>query len=402
MLRLSQIILLVILLSTITVAQSPHGSGLKLDCSVCHNATSWEVELEKSKFDHNKTNFTLLGQHKAVECRNCHVDLVFDRAANECHTCHTDIHQGTVGFDCSKCHTSNSWIIENLNGLHQMNRFPLLGQHLVADCEQCHTRYIDLYFEPLDLECFSCHQVNYISTTFPNHVEAGFSTDCQVCHSITASDWAGASIIHDFFPLVGGHLIQDCFACHDQGGDFTGLSTECYSCHQQDYESTSDPNHVTEGFPTDCSQCHNTSGWGDAEFDHNVTNFPLTGAHTSLNCSGCHANGYSGTPSDCYSCHQQDYESVQDPNHLQNNFPTDCVQCHSTQSWSGADFDHNFYPISSHHNNVSCGECHSEPNYQPQCLGCHQNGFNEGHNLGDPTDCWNCHTTSNWHAEGGD
>jgi len=466
--RLSQIILLIILFSIVALAQSPHGAGLKIDCSVCHNSSNWKVDFKTSKFDHSLTQFPLIGQHNTVDCRSCHSNLVFNNAQNECISCHTDIHQETLGLDCSKCHMPNSWIVEDINGLHQMERFPLLGQHLSADCAQCHARFTDLYFEPLNVDCFSCHESNYMSTAFPNHTEAGFSPDCQVCHSINALDWAGASIIHDFFPLVGGHSIQDCFTCHEQGGNFSGLSqecyschqqdyesiqdpnhlsanfptdctlchtiygwspanfdhnqtafpltgkhvdvncsdchtngftgtpTDCYSCHQQDYESANDPNHVAGNFPTDCSQCHNTSGWGDAAFDHNLTSFPLTGAHISLDCISCHASGYSGTPTDCYSCHQQDYESATDPNHVVQGFDTDCSQCHSTSGWGDANFDHNFYPISNHHNNVNCNECHSESNYQPQCLSCHQNDFNEGHNPGDPTDCWGCHNTSNW------
>jgi hypothetical protein len=538
--RLSQIILLIILLSAFILAQSPHGSGLNLDCSVCHNSSDWKVDFKTNKFDHSLTKFPLIGQHSITDCRSCHTDLVFENAQPECISCHTDIHQETVGLDCSRCHTPNSWIVEDINGLHQMNRFALLGQHLSADCVQCHSRYTDLYFEPLDVDCYSCHKENYNSTSFPKHTEAGFSTDCQVCHSINAVDWAGTSIIHDFFPLVGGHTIQDCFACHEQGGNFSGLSTDCYSCHQhnyestqdpnhiaanfstdcslchtiygwspanfdhnqtafpltgkhinvncsdchtngytgtpsdcyschqQDYESTNDPNHVAEGFPTDCSLCHNTNGWDDADFDHNQTSFPLTGAHISVSCSNCHSNGYSGTPTDCYSCHQQDYESTTDPNHVAEGFPTDCSQCHNTSSWDDADFDHSqtnfpltgahisvscsgchsngysgtptdcyschqqdyesttepnhqaaniqtacddchstsgwspanfdhsFYPISSHHNNVNCNECHSQSNYQPQCLSCHQDDFNEEHDPGDPTDCWGCHSTSNW------
>ena len=399
MFRLSQIILLVISLSIFTLAQTPHGNGLKLDCSVCHNSSDWKVDFKTNKFDHSLTQFPLVGQHKTTNCRSCHTDLVFENALSECSSCHTDIHQETVGLDCSRCHTPASWIVEDINGLHQTSRFPLLGQHLSADCAQCHSRYTDLYFEPLDVDCFSCHKENYMSTTFPNHVEAGFSTDCQICHSINALDWAGASIIHDFFPLVGGHAIQDCFACHNQGGDFTGLSPECYSCHQQDYESTTDPNHVTANFPTNCTLCHTIYGWSPASFDHNQTAFPLIGKHATLDCTDCHSNGYTGTPTDCFSCHETDFNGTNDPPHQSLGFSHKCTDCHNQNGWSPANFDHNFYRISNH-NNVNCNECHSATNYQPQCLSCHHNDFNRGHDPGNRTDCWNCHSTSNWDSGG--
>ena len=55
--------------------------------------------------------------------------------------------------------------------------------------------------------------------------------------------WSATNFNHDFFPLTGGHNIE-CSACHGQGGNFTGLSTDCYSCHRADFEATTDPNHV--------------------------------------------------------------------------------------------------------------------------------------------------------------
>ena len=387
------------------LAQSPHGSELKLDCSVCHNPTNWDIDFTKTKFEHETTDFTLIGQHNVVDCKNCHTNLVFSQAGPECSTCHTDIHQETVGLDCSKCHTPKSWMVEDINGLHQISRFPLVGNHLIADCAQCHPRYTDLYFEPLNIDCFSCHQQDYNSTTSPNHTEAGFSTDCMLCHAINSDSWAGASIIHDFFPLIGGHAIQDCFACHEQGGNFTGLTQECYSCHQQDYENVQDPNHVEAGFSTDCEQCHTINGWSPANFDHNQTIFPLTGRHVTVNCSDCHTDGFAGTPTDCFACHLQDYEGVQDPNHVTGNFPTDCIQCHTTDGWEGADFDHNQtdFPLTGAHIAVDCESCHSNgfTGTPTDCYACHQQDY-EG--VQDPNhiqnnfsmDCTQCHTTNNW------
>ena len=405
MFRLSFLILILISFTVSLHAQSPHGPDLKLDCSVCHNSTNWKVDFTKTKFDHETTGFTLVGQHNLVDCKSCHTNLVFTQADPECSTCHTDIHQETVGLDCSKCHTPKSWMVEDINGIHQVSRFPLVGNHLTADCAQCHTRYIDLYFEPLDIDCFSCHEQDYISTASPNHTEAGFSTDCMLCHSINADVWAGASIIHDFFPLVGGHAIQDCFACHEQGGNFTGLTQECYSCHQQDYENTDDPNHVQAGFPTECEQCHNIYGWSPANFDHNQTQFPLTGKHINVNCSDCHTDGFAGTPTDCYSCHQQDYESASDPNHVAGNFPTDCSECHTTDGWEGANFNHNQtnFPLTGAHMAVDCASCHINgfAGTPTDCYSCHQQNYES---VQDPNhiqnnfslDCTQCHTTNNW------
>jgi hypothetical protein len=405
MFRLSLIAFLFVTFIISSHAQSPHGSDLKLDCSVCHNPTNWDVDFSKAEFEHETTGFTLMGQHQVVDCKSCHTNLVFTQAEPECSTCHKDIHQETVGLECSKCHTSKSWIVEDINGLHQLERFPLVGNHLLADCSQCHTRYTDLYFEPLNIDCYSCHQQNYNSTSSPNHSEARFSTDCMLCHSINSDVWAGASIIHDFFPLVGGHAIQDCFACHEQGGNFTGLTQDCYSCHQQDYQNVQDPNHIEAGFPTDCEQCHTINEWSPANFDHHQTAFPLTGKHITTDCSDCHTDGFAGTPTDCYDCHQQDYEIVTDPNHVTENFPTDCIQCHTTDGWDGAEIDHNQtnFPLTGSHVNADCSSCHINgfTNTPTDCFSCHQDNYSATSNpdhlaANFPNTCEDCHTTTAW------
>lgn len=449
-------------------AQSPHGDNFDIDCSNCHIAESWKINLSKVTFDHSKTNFNLIGQHQAVDCRSCHQSLKFSKMEKDCISCHKDIHQGTVGFDCTSCHNSTSWIVKDIIGLHQTSRFPLLGAHKLLDCAQCHIDYPELKFEPLNLDCYACHAQNYISAQSPNHTASKFSTDCQECHSVNAFSWSTTNINHSFFPLAGAHALPNCFSCHQQGGNFSGLSPECYSCHRSDYESTNDPNHITSGLPTTCEVCHSINGWEPADFNHNLTQFPLTGIHVTVNCTSCHTNGYSGTSTECYSCHQTDYNGTNDPNHITEGFPTDCSLCHTTSGWDGATFDHNlsafpllgkhlqvdcanchttvysgtpieclschqqnfnqtadpphqslnfsgeclichtmngwipatfdhnFFALSSKHISLNCNECHSLTAYQPQCISCHLDDFLNEHKTGDNEKCWECHTTFTW------
>jgi len=387
-------------------AQSPHGDEFDIDCSECHNPTDWKVLPGKIQFDHSKTNFPLVGQHQTLSCRNCHATLKFTTNKSECLSCHTDIHQGTVGKDCSKCHTPKSWIVEDINGLHQRSRFPLVGTHLIADCQQCHPRYTDLYFEPLNIDCYACHSNDYNSTQNPSHQTAGFAKeDCENCHDLTSSSWATINVVHDFFPLVGGHAISDCFQCHEQGGNFTGLSAECDDCHHDDYANTTDPNHSEAGFPIDCKQCHTIYGWEPANFDHNLTSFPLTGAHLNTNCNSCHEQGYANTPTECFACHQQDYNSAQDPNHVAGNYSTDCTICHSTTAWEPAQIDHNLtgFPLTGKHIEATCQECHASgyTNTPTDCYACHQQDYDNSTNPNHlaalfPITCEDCHTTNGW------
>ena len=404
--NLSQKIIFILLLSLSAFAQSPHGDDFDFDCELCHKSDDWKVDLKKVQFDHSTTKFELIGQHKSADCRSCHVTLEFSKVKPDCISCHTDLHQGTVGKDCSRCHTPKSWMVEDINGLHQKGRFPLVGNHLTADCQQCHTRYVDLYFEPLNTDCYACHSNDYNSTQNPNHISAGYSTNCQDCHDLTSSSWFTVNVIHDFFPLVGGHAISDCFACHEQGGNFTGLSPECINCHQNDYNATTDPNHVQNNYPTDCNICHTIYGWSPANIDHNLTSFPLTGKHTTVDCQECHSAGYTGTPTDCYSCHQQDYESADDPNHVLGGYSTNCTDCHTTNGWDDlSNFNHNLtqFPLTGAHITEDCVNCHQQGynNTPIECFGCHAEDFNTAQDPNHatsnfPTECAVCHSTTAW------
>ncbi|RPI71863.1 MAG: hypothetical protein EHM47_09330, partial [Ignavibacteriales bacterium] len=313
---------------------------MKIDCAECHNPVDWNIDPQKVKFDHASTGFALKGQHLQTDCISCHSTLVFNSASSQCFSCHQDIHQNSVGVDCQKCHTSDSWMVTEIRQIHEESRFPLLGAHLTADCIQCHSGYQNLHFEQLSVDCISCHQDDYNATTSPNHAAAQFSTECQDCHSIVSNNWSAENFNHDFFPLIGGHNIDNCFSCHQQGGNFSGLSTECYACHQTDYEQVQDPNHVAGNFPLDCTQCHTINGWEPANFDHNLTQFPLTGAHSAVECSSCHAETFAGTSTVCVECHQDNFAATLNPNHAATGISTECETCHNTTAWIPSSFIH--------------------------------------------------------------
>ena len=150
-------------------------------------------------------------------------------------------------------------------------------------------------------DCYTCHVQDYSSARSPDHIAAKFSTDCEECHSVNSLTWNTSNVNHSFFPLTGGHSLPSCFSCHQQD-TFSGLSNECYSCHQQNYQTTTNPNHITAGIPTTCEVCHSINSWSPAQFNHNITQFPLTGSHIQVDCASCHTSGYTGTPAECYTC----------------------------------------------------------------------------------------------------
>ena len=174
------------------------------------------------------------------------------------------------------------------------------------------------------------------------------------------------------------------------------------ACHQTNYNNSTNPNHQTLMLSSNCEECHTTNpGWEPATFPIHNQFFELLGAHINVNnCNDCHNGDFNNTPNTCIGCHQNDFNTTTDPPHQTLNFSNDCLQCHNMSGWVPANFDHQFYPISNKHIDVNCAECHSQPNYQPQCLSCHLDDFLDEHDPGDPTNCWDCHSTFDWDDDG--
>lgn len=186
--RILSSIIIAVILSSFVFAQSTHGS-LKIDCSKCHESTTWSIK-ETIEFNHDETPFRLTGQHKNIKCKSCHVNLVFSEVKSDCFSCHKDIHQNSVGFNCQRCHSPETWIVKDIQNIHRLGRFPLIGSHQQADCIQCHLEYSSLNFRPIGISCYSCHSTDYLSTKNPNHPAAKFSTDCQQCHNLNGRLWS--------------------------------------------------------------------------------------------------------------------------------------------------------------------------------------------------------------------
>jgi len=254
---------------------------------------------------HDRTNFPLVGKHRTLSCRECHINLVFEGTPTDCEVCHwqrrqDDRYSLRLGTRCSDCHTPQSWKkVDPALWSHETNvGFRLEGVHRTLDCEACHG---SAGFSPRPTDCSACHESDYRATREPNHVEAGFPTSCPACHDQRA--WTDASFEHTGFVLQGRHASASCTDCH-KNGVYQGTSPECVSCHLADYNGTTDPNHGGSGFPLDCTQCHGTSanGWSAANFDHP---FPIqSGRHSGLACSECHQTS-DHRVFNCLGCHEQ-------------------------------------------------------------------------------------------------
>ncbi|MDP3463575.1 MAG: hypothetical protein Q8S18_12355 [Bacteroidales bacterium] len=410
--NLSLIILLVITLLFGLFAQStrsPHGEKLKISCADCHHPDGWKMEEGRYSFTHSQTNFPLTGQHTAVDCKACHISLVFDEAEQDCISCHTDIHQQTTGPDCARCHSTDSWLVTNMTAIHRLTRFPLTGAHYSADCIDCHKEVSGLRFDPLPTECYSCHQEDYQTAKVPDHVAGNYSTNCIECHNINAFGWEGAGFNHAFFPLKESHTL-DCAECHIQGEPYNSISQECNSCHLTDYQQAVNPNHQIVEFSTACDECHDLSpDWQPASFtNHDGQYFPIySGEHNGEweSCTDCHTNSNDFGQFSCITCHEHNQSDMNDEHGDVNGYVYEskaCFECHPSGSGDNI-FDHNAtsFPLTGAHNTVICSDCHTSgySGTSTSCNSCHLPDFNAAVNpnhtqLGLSEDCALCHSTN--------
>jgi hypothetical protein len=228
-------------------------------------------------------------------------------------------------------------------------------------------------FTQANFACYSCHRENYEKATEPNHVRAGFPTQCEQCHLPSQTSWNQASVNHGtFFPLQGVHATIACAACH-KNNVYAGTSRDCYACHRTDYERTQNPNHLAAGFPITCDACHRfaDTSFDQARFDHGSI-FPLQGVHATQACAACHKNNvYAGTPRDCYGCHRADYERTQNPIASGRHAGHACSDCHPDRAnfqvyscfachdRSGTDSNHRGVSGYSY-NSQACYSCHPQ------------------------------------------
>lgn len=354
-----------------------------LECRDCHPEHRGEqaplTVMGAGEFPHELLGFSLNG-HKLTSprepftCADCHQEDISTFAVQTCEGCHRQIdpifaqaHLLSFGPACLNCHDGVDRFGEPFN--HNAISFQLTGQHAEVACAKCHVdaRGLDDFAVPSQ-DCYSCH-----FSDDPH--ENRFGTDCGACH--TPEGWEHTTFDHNLaaFKLEGKHAEVACEECH-QNALYQGTPADCNACHSQDDEH--------EGrFGSDCVACHTPSDWDDATFDHNLSSFPLTGAHIDLACESCHTPGqFAGVSGQCATCHE-------DPDFHQGVFSGSCVDCHSTDAWLPASFNLS-HPeprvdeegTGINHGYTTCRTCHPSTVREYTCLACHsdnQGGEGEEH-----------------------
>ncbi len=291
-----------------------------------------------------------------------------------------------------------------LEGLSNCTKCHVLGRQVQqSKCLACHTEIKQLIDENKgyhaspevrNKKCWACHSehhgrdfriINFNPKKF-DHLEAGFK-------------------------LTGKHAQLKCIQCHQpkfisnkklfdkRKGTYLGLSTNCVSCHQDVHQGTLGKN---------CGSCHNTIKFKPAAlFNHDTTQFSLTGAHKKVECIKCHVdeirNGkkfqvFTGLDfKNCAPCHK-------DVHHGQ--FGENCVKCHNVQSFTvlnreSFNHDKTRFPLRGAHRRVACKDCHgsnllSKPKFA-LCTDCHKDAhFGEFTKNNVVENCKDCHTVESF------
>ncbi len=147
-----------------------HNKQLDKYCDDCHNSNSW---LSKIRFDHDLSDFPLIGQHAAVGCESCHLTFKFKDTESNCYNCHesSDIHKLALGENCEECHNSNDWLIWEFD--HTKTEFHIKEGHIGLPCHRCHNSPRQDDF--LTRRCVDCHFID------DSH-NGGFGKNCERCH----------------------------------------------------------------------------------------------------------------------------------------------------------------------------------------------------------------------------
>jgi hypothetical protein len=226
-----------------------HNGRYGKKCDSCHATSGWKTV----RFDHDRdTSFPLRGKHEQANCSKCHKgDPASEKLQTDCLGCHKrdDVHKGQEGKQCQRCHDENGWR-QKVRFDHDLSRFPLIGLHALASCEECHQTAT---YKDTERSCDGCHRKQDVH-------KGGLGADCAQCHN--PNGWRIWEFDHNTqtdYPLDGAHSSLACHACHrEQAGQRIELATDCLSCHRRDDVHSGN-------FGSRCDRCHVTSSFFDIE-----------------------------------------------------------------------------------------------------------------------------------------
>jgi hypothetical protein len=397
-----------------------HQETLSSDCIECHNFDQFRPA---PGFDHNNSQFALLGKHMEVDCIECHENTsrngeefqVFTGLEfADCVSCHDDAHEGHLSAQCSTCHTEESFTnrdeLRNFN--HSTTEFKLKGSHTSVNCFDCHDQRSNPAFIFQDLlsvqesNCVTCHEDVH---------EDKFGENCAQCHQETSfTDLKTMDFFNHSrtdFELVGKHVDVECISCHSgsyiEPIDFSA----CKNCHEDYHEG----DFTTSENYTDCNDCHTLmEGFEYTLFtleQHDESSFPLEGAHIATPCFECHVSEdrweFRDMGQTCVECHEDIHQGYISEEYYVNQ---ECNLCHTSDAWSMVTFDHKEtgWELEGAHKTTECRDCHFVSSNESTtftqvfntlevtCTTCHENVHDRQFEINGTTECIRCHESESW------
>jgi hypothetical protein len=248
---------------------NPHRTKWIATCEACHQGSDkvWkDADARMTKAQHAETIFPLVPPHQKVHCTDCHAparpnvpyssrypnprDPNYNRRPKDCEGCHQDEHRGQFIQKypkCIACHGLQGWKPAKFDrNMHQKTRYPLVGGHLNAECNACHTQNTAIKtrrYAETPTQCTACHKDIHYGQFRKNGI-----TTCEECHR-SAVKWSVLIFNHETqskFKLGEAHRKVACKECHplvsfDNGlrlVQYKPIKSQCSDCHGLEIQDT--------------------------------------------------------------------------------------------------------------------------------------------------------------------
>jgi hypothetical protein len=367
--------------------EDPHHAAFPVGCKECHSPVSWKPVVMSAAFDHARSRFPLEGKHIGLPCKSCHrkSDFKAPVAHARCSDCHKpnphkdQFAKRADGGECAACHKVSGFKPATFDvARHRLSPYPLEERHMAVRCQQCHTpQGAATVYRMADTRCSSCHKEAHAGQFHQPPLQGR----CESCHTVKAfSPSTFTPVRHRSarFTLPGAHIAVACIECHKRkkGDPISSVSyrrdsLSCPTCHTDLHRGQFSVRMTLtgpDGAARDCMACHNTTSWNQLSgFDHQSTNFVLSGRHSQVPCDRCHRRGepkpdigsivFRETPHKCSACHADQHGGQFIENGI-----ADCTRCHSEKGWKPSLFDHDTksnYPLTGAHRDARCTVCHT-------------------------------------------